>query len=507
MGTPLKFLLIFVAITIASVCAFSQATWQNFSILPNASFPYNTNTLTGLGWVSVKSPPFNATGDGVTDDTAAIQAAVNSITNLGGTVYFPAGIYKLNSGFQSQPGSYPVVNSAILLPIWAWTNSPLITIRFLGEFPPSPLYGTASSSEPVSRSGAILYCTNTAANPTDAVIGTGALSNQLFSCIHLWVENLTIRGPVNPSYTAINAQYCGLATIQNVAVDTGVYPPVTEPTISSVGIALPEQLNAAWTRVDNAVVSNFKTAFKIGEHSVLNNIIAQQCSTGFVMMPSYHSVWVGRSLAQQCPTGIKVTGNSYVTWCNYATEHTQITTNSWMKIINDLDDPLAQLKGTLSYLIITNSGPTSQWKSAPVLAIGLTDLLTGYTTFSTNVMIGFPYAVASSNPTGLSLGGKYSITNASPSNAKLKIFEDGNPDDIEGFSATGNRFEVFVPTWSKMVWITAGQDMAVINADGSLQTGADTNRWIFKGLTVDTGVTNAHWRINGTNFFSPMTPE
>ena len=44
--------------------------------------------------VSVKD--FGAVGDGVTDDTAAIQAAVNSLT-AGGTVIFPSGEYKITT--------------------------------------------------------------------------------------------------------------------------------------------------------------------------------------------------------------------------------------------------------------------------------------------------------------------------------------------------------------------------------------------------------------------------
>ena len=47
--------------------------------------------------VSVKD--FGATGDGTTDDTAAIQAAINAVqtSTFGGTVYFPKGNYKTSS--------------------------------------------------------------------------------------------------------------------------------------------------------------------------------------------------------------------------------------------------------------------------------------------------------------------------------------------------------------------------------------------------------------------------
>lgn len=44
--------------------------------------------------LSVKD--FGAVGDGVTDDSAAVQAAINSVTS--GSIYFPAGNYRINTG-------------------------------------------------------------------------------------------------------------------------------------------------------------------------------------------------------------------------------------------------------------------------------------------------------------------------------------------------------------------------------------------------------------------------
>lgn len=49
------------------------------------------------GVVNVKDPQFGAKGDGVTDDTAAIQAALNALGAAGGTVYFPVGQYLVSS--------------------------------------------------------------------------------------------------------------------------------------------------------------------------------------------------------------------------------------------------------------------------------------------------------------------------------------------------------------------------------------------------------------------------
>ncbi|MCD5996521.1 right-handed parallel beta-helix repeat-containing protein [Pseudomonas sp. CDFA 602] len=47
--------------------------------------------------VNVKDAPYNAIGNGVANDTAAIQSAINSLGTNGGTIYFPAGTYRVTS--------------------------------------------------------------------------------------------------------------------------------------------------------------------------------------------------------------------------------------------------------------------------------------------------------------------------------------------------------------------------------------------------------------------------
>jgi hypothetical protein len=96
---------------------FSEAPPLNAAI--EIVYPTNTDTLNGSNataitynqggtgaqdrnvaqklqeFVSVKD--FGAVGDGVTDDRAACQAAIDSLGSEGGVVYFPAGTYKLVS--------------------------------------------------------------------------------------------------------------------------------------------------------------------------------------------------------------------------------------------------------------------------------------------------------------------------------------------------------------------------------------------------------------------------
>lgn len=51
--------------------------------------------LKDTGFINVKDPPYNAKGDGVTDDTSAIQLAINTIQATGGKIICPFGHYYL----------------------------------------------------------------------------------------------------------------------------------------------------------------------------------------------------------------------------------------------------------------------------------------------------------------------------------------------------------------------------------------------------------------------------
>lgn len=55
------------------------------------------NAGSGLPIFNVKSPPYNATGNGIADDRAAIQNALDAAQLVNGTVFIPVGTYKISS--------------------------------------------------------------------------------------------------------------------------------------------------------------------------------------------------------------------------------------------------------------------------------------------------------------------------------------------------------------------------------------------------------------------------
>lgn len=138
---------------------------------------------TGL-WINPKDSPYNAIGNGVTDDTAAIQAALNAAKALGGVpVRFPAGTYLVTSTLlyettADQVGSPQIFGSGRFATVFnnQVANGPLFQIR-------------ATVANTFQRGGHLKdFSILTTTNP---VVSDGILVTGLYQCLF---ENVRIVG-------------------------------------------------------------------------------------------------------------------------------------------------------------------------------------------------------------------------------------------------------------------------------------------------------------------------
>ncbi|WP_261777626.1 MULTISPECIES: glycosyl hydrolase family 28-related protein [unclassified Rhodococcus (in: high G+C Gram-positive bacteria)] len=92
------------ALLMGGLAAGVGTTLAASSILAQADDPVAVTLAAGetdpgalLGWVNVKAAPYNAKGDNVTDDTAAVAAAYTAAQQQNRPLYFPPGMFRVRS--------------------------------------------------------------------------------------------------------------------------------------------------------------------------------------------------------------------------------------------------------------------------------------------------------------------------------------------------------------------------------------------------------------------------
>ena len=168
-------------------------------------------------WVSVKD--FGAIGDGVTDDTAAIQAALDSAVGVGLAVYMPAGTYKTTATL-NWPQDWPV-----------------------------RLYGDGVETTHINYTGA-----NTAINMYDAGASTKYVKSS--------VENLRLSGNGATSTNGINIRQGYAIALRNVRVYN-----------FQVGI----RLEQTWSVDLNFVRADSNSQVGLELHNETNNVACYCC--------------------------------------------------------------------------------------------------------------------------------------------------------------------------------------------------------------------------------------
>ncbi len=296
----------------------------------------------GLGWFNVTA--YGAVGDGTTDDTAAIQAAIDAAAaaNNGGVVYFPAGTYIVGGALQDTGYS----NCQLRLPARSLTAVEQLSIEFRGAYaPPNSIAVGTTITLPVHQS--IIKGTLNSGAGGQLIGGQGAAGG--FTNILARMTDITVRMPSNPVLSAVDFSGMVGCELDNVVIDVGTYslPSVTQPTTStSYGLKLPANNNGAMTRLGTVMVCGFYTGFLIGEHTVGHNVSAWGCLRAVEVPAGHHASHFDRLMPVHCPRGIVATGAHYLNIDQYNTEH---AASGWMAPVYDIDDSSNYLSGALHW--------------------------------------------------------------------------------------------------------------------------------------------------------------
>lgn len=210
----------------------------------------------------VSAKDFGATGDGTTDDTAAIQAAIDSLSATGGTVYLPTGTYKVTSKI-------------------SWTFDD-VTLQGAGK-------------------GATTISTFIAATDVIAIgsSGTGVSRGGIYD-LNIIADTTQVSG------AGVHLTNCNNVRISNVVIGYGFY----------TGVAIDGGASQFGNYVDNFVVSDCVQGIAIGESGTtvqdifISDGIVGGCTTVGLFIKQASGVYANSVDIISCATAISTFPNS-----------------------------------------------------------------------------------------------------------------------------------------------------------------------------------------------------
>lgn len=203
-----------------------------------------------------------------TDDTVAIQAAINAVgTNKGGTVFFPAGIYIVNGTFNNAAAE----NSQLYLPVVGYQAEPQ-HIKFLGAFPTELSLGYI-----LPRKGSIIFATRQGTAGQSVINAYNSASTGPYVAhstnVIAQFENLTFRTITNPVHTFLD-----LTRVMQSSVDFVNFETVTSylsmlipTTTTSYAIKAPGAANHAFNHFNHMQIYGFYNGIAPDEHTTIDN--------------------------------------------------------------------------------------------------------------------------------------------------------------------------------------------------------------------------------------------
>ncbi len=282
-----------------------------------------------------------AKADGATDDTAAIQKAINAVFERGGgIVFFPRGVYVLGRppvtrdlrGNNPDGQIYIPSRDAARLSEDGTEIKNLDEhnlqggISLVGECVPLSTIGQYAIHQTDPKrvklameavgpfAGTVLYSTYTNPHPDGtptAILGFSVPSGSQFGFASGQTElkNLTFRAHVAkdqgyPTLSGVNAQCARSVVMTNVNVDVDLpLPKLKAPLCDTAGIIFPK-VNCELSYFTNLGVYGFKYGYIFGEHGNGDAIYAATCTHAFAFSGGSHLICLGL-LSAELPASIE----------------------------------------------------------------------------------------------------------------------------------------------------------------------------------------------------------
>ena len=276
---------------------------------------------------------FGAKGDGVTDDTAAIQAAIDATVARGGGKitfpYTPKGYRLASPGRETYKGR--PCRAQLCLPA-----QPRLNIAFEGEMPCKLLYaymvrpkGGAFRPTTFGRMGMPNTClfsdwlppavTNAAERPwailaaAEGTSAAGKFGLALVSIVNLEFRVHLEKEKMYPRQSAVNLQNVSRAIVRdsqfclddNVG-DTFLGKELQANPCHTVGLMMSGDQNDNQV-LDNVAVQGFRYGFVLGEHTVASYLYIHNCEEGIVFHDSTHLSMINHVVAQHNRTILSTT--------------------------------------------------------------------------------------------------------------------------------------------------------------------------------------------------------
>lgn len=172
---------------------------------------------------NVKSAPYNGKGDGVTNDTNAIQAAIDGTEGLGGTVYLPAGTW-IFSALRVQ-GANCIIQGAgkdvTILKAITGTAVTLVSFGGASEAPHSAIKDLtidASGASAGSNYALLLYNSSSSEVANIHVINAYNIGIGFTSCRSLRIHDSVVENSRNGQSILTNDSDCSGTTISGCSV-------------------------------------------------------------------------------------------------------------------------------------------------------------------------------------------------------------------------------------------------------------------------------------------------